>query len=350
MMSAAWSLLLSTLLAGPAVVADAPADAPGLGSAETPAVASAPASDTLDLREWDVPWEDTRPRDPYVRDRSRVWFVGQRGDYVAYLDPSSDEFERFDLDDGTGPHNLIVAEDGTVWYAGNRAAHIGTVDPSTGEITKYPMPDEAARDPHTLVFGQDDDIWFTVQGGNFVGRLDRSSGDVQLVEVPTEGARPYGIKVTADNRPWIVLLGTNKLATVDPETMELREIEMPRPDARPRRMAITSDEAVWYVDYAQGYLGRYDPSSGDFEEWRTPAGADSRPYGMAKDAQDRLWFVETGVSPNQMVGFDPETETFAWRDEIPSGGGTVRHMNYYEPTGEIWFGADTNTIGRLRVP
>lgn len=349
-MTATWPLVLSALLALPGAGPEARPDAPDVSTAGAVVPTASPARDTLDLREWDVPWENTRPRDPYVRDRSRVWFVGQRGNYLAYLNPSTGEFERYDLDPGTGPHNLIVAEDGTVWYAGNRAAHIGTLDPATGEITKYPMPDDRARDPHTLVFGQGDDLWFTVQGGNFVGRLDRATGEVRLLEVPTEGARPYGIKVTDENRPWIVLLGTNKLATVDPGTMELREIEMPRPDARPRRLAITSDGMVWYVDYAEGYLGRYDPTSGEFEEWRTPAGAEARPYGMAKDARDRLWFVETGISPNRMVGFDPETESFEWMDEIPSGGGTVRHMYHHEPTGEIWFGADTNTIGRLRVP
>lgn len=307
--------------------------------------------DTIAIVEWVVPWPETRPRDPYVSPANHVWFVGQRGDYVGALDPRSGEFWRHELDPGTGPHNLIVDTDGTIWYAGNRAAHIGKMDPRTGAITKYPMPDPAARDPHTLAFDRTgESIWFTVQGGNFVGRLEKAMGKVDLVEVPTPRSRPYGIVVDSKGRPWLNLLGTNKLATVDPATLELREIEIPREGARTRRIGVTSDDKIWYVDYAEGYLGRFDPVTETFEEWRTPSGEASRPYAMAIDDRDRPWFVETGVQPNLFVGFDPETGEFFSITPVKSGGGTVRHMVFHEPTRSIWFGTDANTIGRAMVP
>ncbi len=310
----------------------------------------APAVEPVEITEWAVPWQNTRPRDPYVDGQGRAWFVGQTADYLAYLDPETGEFKRYDLDPGAGPHNLIVDADGQVWYAGNRAAHLGRLDPATGQITKFPMPDPAARDPHTLVFDSHGDIWFTVQGGNFVGKFTRATGDVHLVKVPTSGARPYGIVLDAQDRPWIVLFGTNKLATVDPATMALREIPLPDEGARPRRLAITSDGLVWYVDYARGFLGRYDPASGAFAEWAAPGGSGSRPYGMAVDDKDRLWFVESGPDPNRFVGFDPATTAFFSTTNIASGGGTVRHMYFHGPTRTVWFGTDTNTIGRARIP
>ena len=306
------------------------------------------AEDAAEITEWTVPWENTRPRDAYVDGQGRVWFVGQRGDYVAYLEPTTGEFKRYDLEPGTGPHNLIVDDD-FVWYAGNRAAHIGRLDPATGAIEKYMMPDPAARDPHTLVFDHNGDIWFTVQGGNFVGKLGTRTGSVELMAVPTEDARPYGIVVDADNRAWFCELGTNKLATIDPETFELQEFELPRADSRPRRLQVTSDGKVWYVDYAGGYLGQLDPQTGEAKEWMIPGGADARPYGMAIDDKDRPWFVETGPDPARLVGFDSATEEFLETTEIASGGG-VRHMYFHAPTREIWFGTDSNTIGRARVP
>lgn len=168
----------------------------------------------VEIQEWQVPWEDTRPRDPYVAPDGDIWFVGQRGDYLSEFNPKTDEFRRIDLGDGAGPHNCIVDEEGYIWYAGNRAAHIGRVNPEDGSIKKYPMPNEQARDPHTLVFDQNGDIWFTVQGGNFVGKLTVSSGNVELIKVPTQRARPYGIVIDQNNRPWIALFGTHKLATV----------------------------------------------------------------------------------------------------------------------------------------
>lgn len=332
---------LIVLTAGAALAA-------ALMAAPAPAIAQA----TVDIQEWQVPWSDTRPRDPYVGPDSRVWFVGQRGDYAGVLDPSSGEFDRIDLPDGAGPHNLIVGDDGTVWYAGNRDRSIGKIDPATRAIERIDMPDEATRDPHTLLFAANDRIFFTVQGGNRVGRLDMATGDVTVREVPTERARPYGIVESPDGMIWVAEFGTNKLLRVHPESMELTEVVLPRESSRPRRLQPTSDGRIWYVDYADGYLGVHDPASGEFEEWAMPRGAEARPYGMAVDAQDRLWFVETGPrdEPNQFVGFDPATESYFAITEIPSGGGTVRHMAFHEPTNTVWFGTDANTIGRARLP
>ena len=304
----------------------------------------------VQINEWEVPWGKTRPRDPYLRIQDEIWFVGQAGHYVGYFDTKTREFKRYDLDPGTGPHNVIVGEDGSIWYAGNRASHIGRLDAGTGEITKFMMPNPEAVDPHTLTFNHDGDIWFTVQRGNFVGKFDVDTGDIQLVNVPTPGARPYGIVVDSKNRPWICLFGTNKIATVDPGTMKLTEYPLPNQEARPRRLALTRDDMVWYVDYARGYLGRLDPATGQVKEWESPAKSQSRPYAMTVDDKDRLWFVETLPQPNRLVGFDPKTEEFFSITEIGSGGGTVRHMVFHQPSREIWFGTDVNTVGRVRVP
>jgi virginiamycin B lyase len=311
--------------------------------------ADAALAEPVDIREWPVPWEDSGPRDPYVAADGRVWFVGQKGDYVASFEPRSEEFERYDLEPGTGPHNLIVDPQGTIWYAGNRASHIGRLDPATGDISKIEMPDAAAKDPHTLTFDRAGNIWFTVQQGNFVGRLSMEDQAVQLIEVPTPRARPYGIVVNSNGIPWAVEFGSHKLIRINPETMKLEEIALPNEDARPRRLVITSDDRVWYGDFARGYLGRYDPDSGEFAEWALPSGEDSRPYGMAVDRLDRIWLVETGVSPNRFVGFDTESREFVSVTPIPSGAGAVRHMDYDEADGEIWFGTDTNNIGRAKV-
>ena len=318
-----------------------------LAAATVPAAATA---QTVDLKEWTVPWPDTRPRDPYVDGQGRVWFVGQQGNYIAYLEPKSGEFKRFTIEDGTHPHNLVVDKGGIVWYAGNRNARIGRLDPASGAIKTFPMPDSAARDPHTLIFDGSGNLWFTVQSGNHVGRLQPATGKIDLIKVSTPRARPYGIAIDSKGRPWVNLFGTNKLASIDPATLALREIALPRPEARSRRIAVTPDDAVWYVDYVGGQLGRYDPASGKFEEWALPSGEQSRPYAMALDDKNRIWLVETGVQPNNFVGFDPQTKTFLAKAPIGSGGGAVRHMYFHPATREVWFGTDTGTIGRARVP
>jgi virginiamycin B lyase len=303
----------------------------------------------VDIKEWPVPFGGG-PRDPYASNDNAIWFVGQAAHYLARLSPSNGTFFKRDLPDSAGPHNLIVGNDGIVWYSGNRAGYIGRYDPQADSIEKIGMPDSSAYDPHTLVFDHaQQHIWFTVQGGNFVGRLNLANRHVDLIEVATPGARPYGIRMADDGTPWIALLGTNKLAAVEPATLKLTEIEIPARDARPRRIETTRDGRIWYADYRRGVLGSYNPATQTFAEWALPSGEDSRPYGMASDNEHRIWLVETGVRPNQFVAFDTRAGKVTSVTPIPSGAGSVRHMNYHKPSGVVWFGTDRATIGRAIV-
>ena len=323
--------------------------APAMG-APVAAFADTVTADTVAIVEWPVPWERTRPRDPFVDATGRVWFVGQDGNYIGRLDPRSGDFRRYEITEGTHPHNLIVDAAGTVWYAGNRNARIGRLDPATGAVREYPMPDPAIRDPHTLVAGRADEIWFTAQGANVVGRFTPSTGAVRAVTVARPNARPYGIVVDGKGTPWVALFGTNRIASVDRATMTLREFELPSERSRVRRLVAAGDGSIWYVDYSRGFLGRLDPESGAVREWASPAGAGAMPYAMAIDDRGRLWYVETGVQPNRLVGFDPATERFFSVTAFGGTPNTVRHMVYHAPTRALWFGTDANTIARARVP
>ncbi|WP_421787396.1 virginiamycin B lyase family protein [Hyphobacterium sp.] len=307
------------------------------------------ADDVL-IEEWTIPYENSRPRDPFTADGERIWFVGQRDDYLGWLYPRTGEIGRLDLPEGTGPHNQIVDADGNVWIAGNRDAYIGRYTPASNQFMRIDMPNGVPRDPHTLIMDAGGQyLWFTAQGANRIGRLNVATNELDVIDVPTENARPYGIEIDGNGTVWVVLLGTNKLAAIHPDTLQLAEITLPRAEARPRRIGVTDNGYVWYVDYAGGYIGAFDPETNGVQEWRAPSAENSRPYGMAVDAQNRIWFVETGVEPNNFVGFDPATESFFSQTPVPSGGGTLRHMQFFAPTGEIWFGADTNTIGRAVV-
>ena len=96
-------------------------------------------------------------------------------------------------------------------------------------------------------------------------------------------------------------------------------------------------------------MGVVDPETEVIQEWVMPSGETSRPYGMAADSQGRIWMVATGVDPNLFVGFDPADDAFFSSTPVPSGGRTIRHMHYHEPSGTVWFGTDTNYIGRAIV-
>ena len=304
-------------------------------------------SGAADFTTWQVPWEKTRPRDPAVDAAGNVWFVGQAGDSVGKLDPDSGEFARFELPDGAGPHNLIVGDTGDIWIAGNRAGWIGRMNADDGSLEKFSTLEKKVEDPHTLIEDEDGRIWFTAQHSNRIGVFDPDDESIKVWEVPTKRARPYGIRLDESNQPWIVLVGTHKLATI--ENGELREVDLPREDARPRRLDIV-DGKIWYVDYAEGFVGSYDPRTNEFKEWRSPSGPDAAPYGAIAAGENRFWYVETGEQPNRMIGINTATGNFVYDRPIPDSGGAVRHMFFDEERDAVWFGMDTNYIGRFDLP
>ncbi len=309
------------------------------------------ASGSAEVTEWTVPWEDTRPRDPYVDGKGRVWFVGQEGNYVAYLTPEDGKFRRYEIEAGTHPHNLVVDAKGGVWFTGNRNGRLVKLDPGTGKLTNYPMPDPSVGDPHTMIFDRAGNAWFTAQQAGAVGRMDAATGAIRLWRTG-DNSRPYGIVVDSKQRVWFDLFGSNKIGLIDPGTMKVKEYPLPDAKSRPRRIAVTSDDIVWYADYSRGYLGRLDPATGKVEEFVMPSGEQSLPYAMAVDDRDRVWLAETGVRPNRLVAFDSKTRKFTETATAEGGDApnTIRHMVFHAPSRAIWYGTDRNTVGRARVP
>ncbi len=286
------------------------------------------------IKEYDVPTPQSRPHDPALAPDGSLWYTGQMANKLGRLDPKTGEIKEYPLKtEGSGPHGLVADAQGNIWFTAAFKGYVGKLDPKTGAVTEYRMPDPRARDPHTPVFDPHGILWFTVQNGNFVGQLDPKTGNVRLKEVPTAKAVPYGIVVSSKGVPYFCEFGTNKLASVNPQTMEITEYTLPA-GAQPRRLAITKDDVIYYTDYARGYLGRFDTQTGKQEEWASPGGPESKPYGIAIPPDGSVWYSESGVKPNTLVRFDPGTQAFA-REDIPSGGGVVRNM-VATPTGHLY--------------
>jgi virginiamycin B lyase len=308
--------------------------------------AASPAVGTLNvtIREWDVPTANSRPHDPAISPDGALWFTEQEANKLGRLDPATGTIREFPLKTPhSGPHGLAADREGNIWYTGNYAALIGKLDPRTGEVTEYPMPDKAARDPHSLAFDSQGTLWFTVQGGNMVGRLDPPSGKVDLRAVPTPHALPYGILVNGRGVPFFCEFGANKLGEIDPRSMAITEHTLPE-GARPRRLAIAADDRIYYSDFARGYLARFDPKTGKIQEWASPGGTESRPYGIAITGDGMVWYVEVGVHPNTVIRFDPRTDSFG-RAPIPSGGGVIRNM-VATPDGRLYLACSgVNKVG-----
>ena len=278
----------------------------------------------ISIREYELPMPNSLPHDPAVAPDGSLWYTGMRSNTLGRLDPKTGTIKEYRLKTpDSGPHGLVADREGRIWFTANTKGYIGKLDPRTGDITQYPMPDKAAGDPHSLAFDSKGTLWFTVQQGNFVGRLDPQTSVIALKQSPTPASHPYGIAISAQQIPFFCEFGTNKIGAVNPGTLQISEYSLPE-RARPRRIAITGT-AIYYSDFARGYIGRLDLISGRLQEWESPGGPASRPYGMTATSDGVIWYSESGVSPNTIVRFDPENESFEkW--PLLSGGGVVRNM------------------------
>ncbi|GLP96209.1 Vgb family protein [Paraferrimonas sedimenticola] len=337
-------VLSALVLAGASLLVTSPltANEPTAADKQEQAAAS-----QLMIQDWAVEWGG-RPRDPFVAPDGHIWFCGQAGNYIAKLDPKSGEMTRYEIPESTHPHNLIVDADGMVWMAGNRDGYIGKFDPATGKTERFDMP-EGVKDPHTLVFDAKGDIWFTAQHSNVAGKLEIATGKVSVVKMDTENSRPYGIKIAPNGDVWVALLGADRLVKLAAADLAKTEFPMPRAEIRTRRLEIDSKGQIWYLDYRGGKIGRYQPDADKFDEWNMPNGKSSLPYGTAIDSQDRIWIAETGVMPNQMVGFDTKTQQVISTTPVEAGG-SVRHMYFDPQRDQFWFGIDTGFVAVGNVP
>ena len=306
------------------------------------------ANGAVSFQEWDIPTSNSLPHDPAAAPDGSLWYTGMHSNTLGRLDPVTGKIKEYPLKTpNSGPHGLVADDKGNIWFTANDKGYIGRLTPQTGEVVEYPMPDPRARDPHTPIFDPKGVLWFTVQGGNLVGRLDPRTGLIRLKQSPTPNSRPYGIVVNTKGTPFFCEFGTNKLASIHPDAMEITEYLLPQ-GARPRRLTVAPAHMIFYTDYARGYLGRLNPEQKKIDEWPSPGGPESKPYGIAATADGMIWYSESGMRPNTMVRFDPKTGTFAvW--PIPSGGGVVRHM-VATPAGEIYIACSgVNKIGIVRL-
>jgi virginiamycin B lyase len=303
------------------------------------------------INEYQVPTANARPHDPAAAPDGGLWFTEQMANKLGRLDPDTGKFKEYPLKTpNSGPHGLVADAQGDIWFAAIFAGYVGKLDPKTGEITEYRPSDGTTIDPHTPVFDHNGLLWFTNEQTNYIGRLNPATGAMDLKKVPTPHAIPYGIVVTRSGAPFFCEFGANKLASIDPSTMRIREYPLPSDAARPRRIALAPDGTIYYTDYARGFLGHFDPVHGKLlNEWPSPGGSQSRPYGIAITSSGEVWYSESGVHPNTLVKFDPKTASFS-KEAIPSGGGVVRNM-VATPNGKLYLacsGIDKVAVVNLR--
>ena len=301
------------------------------------------------IEEYDVPTPGSRPHDPAVAPDGSLWYTGQQSNTVGRLDPKTGKIREFRLSTpDSGPHGLVADKERTYLVHGELQGIRWETEPEHGRHRRVSDAGPGRKRPDSLAFDQSGILWLTFEASNFIGRLDPRTGAVRLIPSPTSHSQPYGIVVTSQGIPFYCEFGSNKLASIDPNTMVITEHRLPD-GARPRRLTLAAGDKIYYTDYARGYVARFDPATGKVEEWASPGGPASKPYGIATRPDGMVWYSESGVTPNTIVKFEPSIPAFS-RRPIPSGGGVVRNM-VSTPEGDLYIACSgVNKVGIVRVP
>jgi virginiamycin B lyase len=295
----------------------------------------------IDIIEWTAPTLGQRVRDPIEAPDGSIWWTGMWASLTGRLDPQTGIMEEYLLPPTSRPHTILPDAEGNIWYTGNSNATVGKLDPVTGEVTEYKTQ---ARDPHSATFHPNGNLYFTAQGAAMLGRLNPTTGE--LKEIETE-PRPYGIKAAKDGTLWVAYNGTNKIGAMHPDTMAVQYYEIPNDRTRVRRLDLDSQGMVWFVNSTQGKIGRLDPATGAIKQWDSPSGPSSHPYALAV-IDDVIWYNESGMRPDALVRFNPESESFqSWA--IPSGVGIVRNVWKTEAGNLLIHQSSSNQIGLVKI-
>ncbi len=214
---------------------------------------------------------------------------------------------------GSRPHDPLAARDGSLWWSGQLANKIGRLDPTTGVFREYPV--NPLSGPHGLVEDKDGNIWFTGNFRGFIGKLDVKTGEVKEYNLPDPKVKdPHTIVIDHNGLVWFTAQNGNALGRLDPKTEDVKLTSPPTPNARPYGMAVNSKNAVWFVEFGAPKIATIDRDM-KIQEYLLP-NAGARPRRIAITPDDRVWY--TDFARGYLGRLDPATgEVKEWAS--PSG-------------------------------
>lgn len=129
--------------------------------------------DSMELRYYEVPHEDSRIRRLDLSSDGRVWYVNSTRGRIGRLDTESGEIREWDSPSGptSHPYSMAVIDD-IVWYneSGMRPDALVRFDPGTETFQSWAIPSGVGIIRHTWVT-EDGDLLIHQSSSNRVGRV-----------------------------------------------------------------------------------------------------------------------------------------------------------------------------------
>jgi len=246
---------------------------------------------------------------------------------------------------GARPHDPLATKDGAIWWTGQLANKLGRVDPKTGAIREYSLK-SAHTAPHGLTEDRDGNIWFTGNNAGLIGKLDPKTGLTTEYRLPDPNAKdPHTLIFDRDGILWFTVQQANRVGRLDPKTGEIKLVTPPTPNARPYGMAMNSKNVVYFVEFGTNKVATIDSKTMAIKEYDLPDAA-ARPRRIAISPDDMIWY--TDFTRGFLGRLDPATgKVTEWLS--PSGPKSAPYGIVFTK-GALWYNesfAKPNTIVRF---
>ena len=245
---------------------------------------------------------------------------------------------------GSRPHDPMAAKDGSIWYSGQLANLLGRLDPKTGEFKEFPIKRPRTA-PHGLVEDKDGNIWFTGNFAGLIGKLDPKTGNVTEYKLPDPKAKdPHTLVFDHDGILWFSVQQANMVGRLDPKTGDIKLVTSPTPKSRPYGLAVNSKNVVYFVEFGAPKVATIDNDM-KITEYPLPQ-SNARPRRIAIDSDDNVWY--TDFNRGYLGRFEPKTRKVTeWAS--PSGPKSQPYGIAFTK-GALWYCesyAKPNTIVRF---
>ncbi len=244
---------------------------------------------------------------------------------------------------GSRPHDPMAARDGAIWWSGQLANKLGRLDPVTGTFKEYPV--NPMSGPHGLVEDRGGNVWFTGNFRGFIGKLSTKTGEVTEYDLPNPKAKdPHTIVIDHNGTVWFSVQNGNFVGRLDPKTGDIKLATPPTPNARPYGLAVNSNNVVYFVEFGAPKIATIDDNMHIREYRLSDAGA--RPRRITISSDDKVWY--TDYARGFIGRLDPANgEVKEWPS--PSGPRSLPYGIAFAK-GAIWYsesGAKPNTVVRF---
>jgi len=246
---------------------------------------------------------------------------------------------------GSRPHDPLATKDGAIWWTGQLANKLGRLDPKTGTMREYTLKTDHSA-PHGLKEDRDGNIWYTANNIGAIGKLDPKTGISTEYPLPDKTARDaHTLVFDHDGILWFTVQQANKVGRLDPKTGEIKLVTPPTEKARPYGMAVNSKNVVFFVEFGANKVASIDGKTMAIKEYPLPNAA-ARPRRLAIDDQDIIWYAD--FARGYLGRLDPATgKVTEWLS--PSGEKSEPYGIVFTK-GALWYnesGAKPNTIVRF---